>query len=44
VVREGGFTQAATQSTVSKAIKQLENEIGVPLLTESATAANRPPR
>ena len=37
VVREGGFTQAAktvfaTQSTVSKAIKQLEDEIGVPLL------------
>jgi DNA-binding transcriptional LysR family regulator len=37
VVRQGGFTQAAkkvfaTQSTVSKAIKQLEDEIGVPLL------------
>jgi DNA-binding transcriptional LysR family regulator len=37
VVRQGGFTQAAkkvfaTQSTVSKAIKQLEEEIGVPLL------------
>lgn len=37
VVRQGGFTQAAvkvfaTQSTVSKAIKQLEQEIGVPLL------------
>jgi DNA-binding transcriptional LysR family regulator len=36
-VRQGGFTQAAktvfaTQSTVSKAIKQLEDEIGVPLL------------
>lgn len=37
VVRQRGFTQAAkkvfaTQSTVSKAIKQLEDEIGVPLL------------
>jgi DNA-binding transcriptional LysR family regulator len=37
VVRQGGFTQAAkkvfaTQSTVSKAIKQLEDEIGLPLL------------
>jgi DNA-binding transcriptional LysR family regulator len=37
VVRQGGFTQAAkkvfaTQSTVSKAIKHLEDEIGVPLL------------
>jgi DNA-binding transcriptional LysR family regulator len=37
VVRQGGFTQAgkkvfATQSTISKAIKQLEDEIGVPLL------------
>src|SRR5246127_6026514 len=37
VVRQGGFTQAvtkvfATQSTVSKAVKQLEDEIGVPLL------------
>jgi DNA-binding transcriptional LysR family regulator len=37
VVRQGGFTRAAkkvfaTQSTVSKAIKQLEDEIGVPLL------------
>jgi DNA-binding transcriptional LysR family regulator len=37
VVRQGGFSQAAktvfaTQSTVSKAVKQLENEIGVPLL------------
>ena len=37
VVRQGGFTQAAakvfaTQSTVSEAVKQLEDEIGVPLL------------
>ena len=37
VVRQGGFSQAAktvfaTQSTVSKAVKQLENEFGVPLL------------
>jgi DNA-binding transcriptional LysR family regulator len=36
VVRQGGFTQAAkkvfaTQSTVSKAIKHLEDEIGVPV-------------
>lgn len=37
VVRHGGFTRAAevihaTQSTVSKAISQLENEVGKPLL------------
>jgi DNA-binding transcriptional LysR family regulator len=37
VVRQGGFTQAAktvfaTQSTVSKAVKQLEDELGLPLL------------
>ncbi len=37
VVRQGGFSQAAktvfaTQSTVSKAVKQLEDEFGVPLL------------
>jgi DNA-binding transcriptional LysR family regulator len=37
VVRQGGFTAAAktvfaTQSTVSKAVKQLEDEIGLPLL------------
>ncbi len=37
VVRQGGFSQAAktvfaTQSTVSKAVKQLEEEIGAPLL------------
>ena len=37
VVRQGGFSQAAktvfaTQSTVSKAVKHLEDEIGVPLL------------
>jgi DNA-binding transcriptional LysR family regulator len=37
VVRQGGFSHAAktvfaTQSTVSKAVKQLEDEIGAPLL------------
>src|SRR5512135_442533 len=37
VVRQGGFSQAAkevfaTQSTVSKAVKHLEDEIGLPLL------------
>lgn len=37
VVRQGGFSQAAkivfaTQSTVSKAVKQLEDELGVPLI------------
>lgn len=37
VVRQGGFSHAAkavfaTQSTVSKAVKQLEEEIGAPLL------------
>jgi len=37
VVRQGGFSHAArtmfaTQSTVSKAVKQLEEEIGTPLL------------
>jgi DNA-binding transcriptional LysR family regulator len=37
VVRQGGFSQAAkvvfaTQSTVSKAVRQLEDEIGMPLL------------
>ncbi|UVO30564.1 LysR family transcriptional regulator [Bradyrhizobium arachidis] len=37
VVRQGGFSKAgkvvfATQSTVSKAVRQLEGEIGVPLL------------
>jgi DNA-binding transcriptional LysR family regulator len=37
VVRQGGFSQAAkvvfaTQSTISKAIKQLEDELGLPLL------------
>ena len=37
VVRQGGFSQAAkvvftTQSTVSKAVKQLETELGVALL------------
>src|SRR5262249_8856964 len=37
VVRQGGFSQAAkavfaTQSTISKAVKQLEDEVGMPLL------------
>lgn len=37
VVRQGGFSKAAkvvfaTQSTVSKAVKQLEDEVGTPLL------------
>jgi DNA-binding transcriptional LysR family regulator len=37
VVRQGGFSQAAkavfaTQSTVSKAVRQLEDELGVPVL------------
>lgn len=37
VVRQGGFSQAAksvfaTQSTISKAVKQLEDELGLPLL------------
>jgi DNA-binding transcriptional LysR family regulator len=37
VIHQGGFSQAArtlfaTQSTVSKAVKQLEEEIGLPLL------------
>lgn len=37
VVRQGGFSQAAktvfaTQSTVSKAVRQLEDEVGMPLL------------
>ncbi|WP_127903653.1 LysR family transcriptional regulator [Solirhodobacter olei] len=37
VVRQGGFTRAAetvfaTQSTVSKAVRQLEDEVGMPLL------------
>lgn len=40
VVRQGGFSRAAqaifaTQSTVSKAVKQLELEIGAPLLERS---------
>lgn len=38
VVRQGGFSQAArtvlvTQSSVSKAVRQLEDELGMPLLT-----------
>src|ERR1700716_3122571 len=38
VGRQGGFSQAAkvvfsTQPTVSKAVKQLEDELGMPLLT-----------
>jgi DNA-binding transcriptional LysR family regulator len=37
VVRQGGFSQAAktvfaTQSTISKAVRHLEDEVGVPLL------------
>ncbi|HEY2660859.1 MAG TPA: LysR family transcriptional regulator [Caulobacteraceae bacterium] len=44
VVRQGGFTQAAktifaTQSTVSKAVKQLEDEIGAPLLDRAGHGA-----
>jgi DNA-binding transcriptional LysR family regulator len=40
VVRQGGFSQAArtvfaTQSTVSKAVKSLEHELGTPLLERS---------
>ena len=46
VVRQGGFSQAAksvftTQSAVSKAVKQLEDEIGIPLLDR---ASRRPQR
>jgi DNA-binding transcriptional LysR family regulator len=42
VVRDGGFSAAAkslasTQSTVSKAVKQLEEELGVVLLQRSST-------
>ncbi|WP_336961373.1 LysR family transcriptional regulator [Sphingobium aquiterrae] len=45
VVRQGGFSQAgkavfATQSTVSKAVKQLEEELGAPLLDRTG----HPPR
>lgn len=45
VVRQGGFSAAArtinaTQSTVSKAVKQLEEELGLALLDRDAT----PPR
>ncbi|KOF55204.1 LysR family transcriptional regulator [Achromobacter sp. DMS1] len=45
VVRQGGFSQAAkviyaTQPTVSKAVKQLEDEVGMPLLDRNA----QPPR
>ncbi|QDQ88227.1 LysR family transcriptional regulator [Alcaligenaceae bacterium SJ-26] len=41
VVRQGGFSQAAqvvfaTQSTVSKAVRQLEDEIGLPLLERTS--------
>ena len=44
VVRQGGFSRAAetvfaTQSTISKAVKQLEQEIGAPLLDRSARRA-----
>lgn len=43
VVRQGGFSQAAkavfaTQPTVSKAVRQLEDEIGMPLLDRRAAA------
>ncbi len=46
VVRQGGFSQAAkvlyaTQSTVSKAVKQLEDELGVRLL-ERTVRGSRP--
>jgi len=42
VVRQGGFSQAAdvvalTQSTVSKAVKTLEEELGMPLLDRLGT-------
>lgn len=45
VVRQGGFSQAAktifaTQPTVSKAVRQLEDELGMPLLDRHA----QPPR
>src|SRR5438309_414676 len=45
VVRQGGFSQAAkvvfaTQSTVSKAIKHLEDEFGVPLLDRIGHRSN----
>jgi DNA-binding transcriptional LysR family regulator len=41
VVRQGGFSRAAktvfaTQSTVSKAVKQVEEELGMPLLDRGA--------
>ncbi len=41
VVRHGGFTRAAkvvhlTQSTISKAVKQLEDELGLPLLDRAS--------
>jgi DNA-binding transcriptional LysR family regulator len=44
VVRQGGFSRAAetvfaTQSTVSKAVKQLEDEIGAPLLDRTGRRA-----
>ncbi|WP_156430667.1 LysR family transcriptional regulator, partial [Bordetella pseudohinzii] len=45
VLRQGGFSQAAraihaTQPTVSKAVRQLEDEIGMPLLDRQS----HPPR
>jgi len=45
VVRQGGFSKAAkvvfaTQSTVSKAVKQLEENWGTNCLNELATAAD----
>lgn len=44
VVRQGGFSRAAetvfaTQSTISKAVKQIEQEIGAPLLDRSGRRA-----
>jgi hypothetical protein len=47
VVRQGGFSRAAktvfaTQSTVSKAVKQLEDEIGVPLLDRIGHRSSQP--
>jgi len=49
VVRQGGFSRAAkvvfaTQPTVSKAVKQLEDELGVLCSIASAVAASSPPR
>ncbi len=45
VVRQGGFSQAAktvfaTQSTISKAVRQLEEELGLPLLDRIGHRSN----